>query len=161
MIRLVLALGLMLTSACTLDLPVPNLLPPGKLTITSPARDPGGVIAARIAEIEGAKQLAARGIVIERRIGGECLSACTLYLGSPAACFTRDAVLGFHGPAGPAPDYAALDPTRHFLVVEMMARYYPEPLRDWFRDGPAKERRLTRIAASDLIDRGLAKECDL
>ncbi|TNC73797.1 hypothetical protein [Rubellimicrobium roseum] len=118
-----------------------------------PARDPGGSVALRVIEI-GA--LEARGE--EKRVSGECLSACTMYLGLSTACFEPDAVLGFHGPRFPWG--WRMSEAQFEAVSRTMAAYYPPRvarlfLRDW-RHGDD----FVRIPARNLIDRGEARACD-
>lgn len=160
--RLALAGGLALAlSACSADL-APMGIPLGTVTLSTPQNDPGGVIIERGAEIAALTYAAQRGADVEKRITGECHSACTMYL-SPAlaeagaVCFERDAVLGFHGPA-----YLdrSISEDERMVGAMLMARYYPPALRAWFMDGPAKGDELALVQAADLIDAGLARGCE-
>lgn len=120
--------------------------------LSTPERDPGGLIDERIAEIAFFR---AQGLT--KRITGQCYSACTLWLGGPA-CVEPDVVFGFHGPhqSGRRPDDAALD-----MVSLIMAGYYPERIRsafwdEWRHIGPGE---LHYVAAAEFIARGEIRVC--
>jgi hypothetical protein len=119
----------------------------------SPARDPGGSVVLRAAEI---RDLEARGE--EKRISGECMSACTMYLGLSTACFEPGTILGFHGPRlayglpMPAPVFDSVSRT--------MASYYPPRIARRFLDKWRYSDYLVRIRADRLIARGEARACD-
>lgn len=125
---------------------------PGRLAAHEDLRDPGGSLALRVMEIgllEARRE--------EKRVGGECLSACTLYLGLSTACFEDGAVLGFHGPRLA---FGRTMSGRQFdAVSRVMASYYPPRiarrfLEDWrHRDG------FVRVPARELIERGEARAC--
>jgi hypothetical protein len=117
-----------------------------------PGRDTGGSVVARASEIVA---LAARGE--ERRIGGQCLSACTMYLGLPTACFEPDAVLGFHGPRRANGD--PLPFLRFEAASRLMASFYPPGVAAWFMAEARHSRELIRVPAADLIARGEARAC--
>lgn len=64
-------------------------------------------------------------------IRGECLSACTMFLGLPDVCVSPGAVLGFHGPTTPLPGIP-LPPDDWERATQTMAAQYPPRLRRWF-----------------------------
>jgi hypothetical protein len=130
-----------------------------------PARDAGGGAVARAGEIVA---LAARGE--ERRIGGDCLSACTMHPGLATACFEKGAVLGFHKPrrAGGEP----LLPLRFEATSRLMASFHPPGVAArcgrpvwppgvaaWFMAEARHSRELIRVPGADLIARGEARAC--
>ena len=117
------------------------------------ARDPGGSVALRVMEIG---VLEASGT--PKRVSGECLSACTLYLGLSTACFEEDAVLGFHGPrfAGGLP----MSDRQFEGITQSMAAFYPDRLARWFLAEARHSEEMVRIPARDLIARGEARACD-
>lgn len=143
-------LALALLPACSMDL-APLGVPLGTVSVTAPDPDPGGGLQARVAEIAALERLG-----VEKRISGECLSACTMYLGLSTACFEPDAVLGFHGPARLG---GTLSPERQAVAAAVMATYYPPRLAAWFLQGPARSDVLVRVRASDLIAAGEARAC--
>ena len=116
------------------------------------ARDPGGSVLLRAAEIAALER---RGM--EKRIAGECLSACTLYLGLSTACFEEGATLGFHGPrlvvGRPLPDAQAR------RLAAFMASYYPPRVAEWFMAEARFSRRMIRVPAAELVARGEARAC--
>lgn len=116
-------------------------------------RDPGGSIAFRMLEI---RLLEARGE--QKRIRGECLSACTLYLGLSTACFDPDAVLGFHGPT--LAFGLRMSAEQFEAITTAMASYYPPRLAQLFLEDWRHSDRFARIPARELIDRGEALPCD-
>jgi hypothetical protein len=117
------------------------------------ARDPGGSVALRILEI-GFLEAQGR----EKRIRGECLSACTLYLGLSTACFDRDAVLGFHGPVLPLG--LPMSDAQFEAVTTAMAAFYPPRIARLFLDDWRHSDRFARVPARDLIERGEARACE-
>lgn len=119
---------------------------------STPGLDEGGSVLARAGEIVA---LAARGE--GKRVGGECLSACTMYLGLPGACFEEGATLGFHGPRGA--NGAPLPPLRFEATSRLMASHYPPRLAQWFMDDARHSRGIIRVPAADLIARGEARAC--
>ena len=119
----------------------------------TPGRDPGGSVALRVLEIAA---LEARGE--EKRVSGECLSACTMYLGLSTACFEPGTILGFHGPrlAFGLP----MPPVLFDSLTETMASYYPPRIARRFMDSWRHSDRLVRIRADRLVARGEARACD-
>ncbi len=86
------------------------------------------------------------------RIEGECLSACTLYLGAPQTCVARGAVLGFHAPAED-------DGRIAHRWVPFMTMHYPARLRHWAEATEALQmRRMTYLTGAMVIALG-AREC--
>ncbi|HVG48251.1 MAG TPA: hypothetical protein VM899_08990 [Rubellimicrobium sp.] len=118
-----------------------------------PSHDPGGSVILRAAEI---RELEARGE--EKRIRGECLSACTMYLGLSTACFEPGAILGFHGPrlAFGLP----MPPALFDSLSETMASYYPPRIARRFMESWRHSDHLVRIRADRLVARGEARACD-
>lgn len=88
--------------------------------------DMGGPVAERLVKVQ---RLDAQGTPV--RILGNCISACTLYLGLRKTCVSPEARLGFHGPssrlAGIPLPYEEFD-----RVSRQMAAHYPEAIRQWF-----------------------------
>ncbi|TNC50772.1 hypothetical protein FHG66_07280 [Rubellimicrobium rubrum] len=118
----------------------------------SPLRDRGGSVALRVIEIgtlEARRQ--------EKRVSGECLSACTMYLGLSTACFEHDAVLGFHGPrlAFDLP----MTGMQFEAITQTMASYYPPRIARQFLEEWRHSCSFHRIPASRLIARGEARAC--
>ncbi len=117
-----------------------------------PARDPGGSVALRVIEI-GALEARRQ----EKRVSGECLSACTMYLGLSTACFDPDAVLGFHGPR--LAFGLAMTSGQFEAITQTMASYYPPRIAKRFLDDWRHSDRFHRIPAARLIARGEARAC--
>lgn len=116
--------------------------------------DPGGGIAARLAQIE---QLRASGQRVEIR-SGHCMSSCTLYLGLSQTCVGRRAVFGFHGPSSSVYGLA-LPPKEFDYWSQRMAEQYPPALRGWFlKTGRHKLTGFYRLSGAQLIKMGIA-EC--
>lgn len=111
--------------------------------------DRGGRIVARAREIDALRQ-SGRDV---RIVGGVCYSACTMLLGLPKACVSRNTVFGFHGPSESG---RRLDPDRFERASRLIAGYYPAQLRDWYL-ATARYRisGLFRLAGSDLIAMGV------
>lgn len=91
----------------------------------------------------------------EVRIAGTCISACTVYLGAKRACVEPDAVLWFH---------AAHDPKTRVIdrrATELMATYWPQPVRDWAQKNRAMERieftTLQALTGRELIGMGVRR----
>lgn len=118
----------------------------------TPSRDPGGSVALRGLEIAA---LEARGE--EKRVGGECLSACTMYLGLSTACFERGATLGFHGPT--LAFGVEMTQARFEAITQAMASYYPPRIARLFMEDWRHRQDFVRIPARRLIARGEARAC--
>lgn len=127
---------------------------PGEL---SPARtaghDPGGSIALRAMEI-GALEARRQ----EKRIAGECLSACTMYLGLSTACFESGTVLGFHGPRLALG--LSMGPEQFDSLSRTMASYYPPRIARKFMETWRHSDGMVRIQADRLVARGEARACN-
>lgn len=61
--------------------------------------------------------------------GSICYSACTMYLGAGDVCISPQTTFGFHGPTRDGRPLAPADAERWSAV---MARHYPEGLRQWY-----------------------------
>ncbi|WP_210527767.1 hypothetical protein [Rubellimicrobium arenae] len=118
-----------------------------------PPRDPGGSVALRVIEI-GALEARQQ----EKRVRGECLSACTMYLGLSTACFDPDAVLGFHGPR--LAFGLRMSAMQFEAISRTMASYYPPRIAKRFLEDWRYSDHLVRIPAARLIARGEARACD-
>lgn len=114
--------------------------------------DRGGYVLDRLRQIS---RLRRSGRKVEIT-GSVCYSSCTMLLGLPQTCISQRTVFGFHGPsAGGKP----LPREEFEYYSRVMARYYPEPLRDWFmREGRFRIHRLFRIRGSRIIAMGI-REC--
>ncbi|MEJ2023122.1 MAG: hypothetical protein P8X43_14160 [Maritimibacter sp.] len=97
---------------------------PASMGVINVADDYGGYIASYMDRIDGIR--AKRTPVA---ITGDCRSACTLYLGAGNVCVTRSATLRFHGPSKSGTPFPQ---TQFDTFSKMMARYYPEPIKNWF-----------------------------
>jgi hypothetical protein len=117
-----------------------------------PRRDAGGSVLLRAAEIA---VLEATGT--PREIRGECLSACTMYLGLSTACFGRGARLGFHGPR--MPGGLPMPPAAFEMASRLMAAHYPPRIAAWFLAEGRHVPGMVMIPASVLIERGEARPC--
>lgn len=116
-------------------------------------RDNGGLLIERIRFLSALRQSGQR---VEIR--GQCISACTLYLGLPQTCVSRDTVMGFHGPQSQL--YGIALPAADFEYwSRVMADHYPPALRRWFlTEGRNEIMGVHRIRGRELIRLG-AREC--
>ena len=87
--------------------------------------DTGGMVGARVREIQALKAAGSR---VQLK-GKYCLSACTMYLGMQKVCVNPSTRFGFHGPSFHGRPLAPRDFERWSRV---MASHYPEPFRPWF-----------------------------
>ncbi len=87
--------------------------------------DRGGGINTRARIVDQIRAAHAR---VEIR-GTICYSACTMYLGAGDVCVSPGTTFGFHGPTR---NGRALAPEAAERWSAVMARYYPEALRQWF-----------------------------
>jgi len=113
--------------------------------------DNGGNLPERIALVE---RMRAQNQSVEIR-RGYCRSACTLYLGLPGTCVGPRSVFGFHGPTLSL--YGVYLPPAEFEHwSNVMAAYYPPPLRQWFI-GKARFRRngYSYVSGAELIRLGV------
>jgi len=91
------------------------------------------------------------------RIEGICYSACTMHLGAPDVCVTRNARLGFHGPS--TRSGLPLPRSEWERVSKQMADHYPPKLRLWFLTVGRENTGAVRvIRGAELINMGV-KEC--
>lgn len=89
--------------------------------------DRGGIVGERVEEI---RRLKASGQRVEIQ-GNICLSSCTMYLGAGDVCVNPDTRFGFHGPSYYGQPLA---PEYFEYWSEVIAEYYPKPVRDWFME---------------------------
>ncbi|SIS69692.1 hypothetical protein [Phaeovulum vinaykumarii] len=116
------------------------------------SNDRGGVIANRVKQIN---DLAASGVPVEVK-GQVCLSTCTMFVGLPNACIHRYTTFGFHGPSSYG---RPLPPESFEYWSQVIASYYPAPLRDWYlREARYEINDLYRIRGAELIRMGVP-EC--
>jgi hypothetical protein len=110
--------------------------------------DRGGGVGERARLVDS---LQASGQRIEIR-GNLCYSACTMYLGAGNICVSPDTVFGFHGPTRNGQPL----PTESFdHWSRIMARYYNEPLGNWFMSEARYLRSdVYRLTGSQLIELG-------
>ena len=94
--------------------------------------DPGGLVLPRVREIEAIN----RARIPVRISGQDCASSCTLYLGARDVCTEPGVLFRFHGPSA---NGRPLEPEYHSRIVKIMARHYPDQVRQWFLDGPSEE----------------------
>lgn len=110
--------------------------------------DRGGGVNSRARLIEQIRAAHAR-VEIRGRI---CYSACTMYLGAGDVCISPQTTFGFHGPSR---DGRALPPADAERWSAVMARYYPEGLRQWYMTTARFEiRTIYRISGADLMRYG-------
>lgn len=83
--------------------------------------DLGGSVQQRVEQMQGMDGV---------RIAGDCMSACTLYLGLPGTCVTRQARLGFHSPSTTIG--LPLVPEEWERVTRLMAAHYPQGIAEWW-----------------------------
>ena len=111
--------------------------------------DRGGYVGQRATEIDW---LRAQGSRVEIR-GNICYSTCTMYLGAGDVCVSPATTFGFHGPSR---NGSPLPPQQFDHWSQVMARYYPAGLREWFMaTGRYEQTGLYRISGSELIRMGL------
>ncbi len=99
---------------------------PGSAEVITVANDYGGYISNYMDRIDGIR---ARHTPVA--ITGDCRSACTLYLGAGNVCVTQAAMLRFHGPSRSGEPFPKIE---FEMFSQLMARYYPEPIKSWFMD---------------------------
>ncbi|WP_170566468.1 hypothetical protein [Ruegeria atlantica] len=111
--------------------------------------DRGGYLHDRLIEIENLQK---NGIQVEIR-GRVCFSTCTMFLGLPGTCVDPDTTFGFHGPSRSGRRLAPAD-FDHFSQV--MAAYYPEPLKTWFMEkGRNRINGVYRVKGIEIIRLGI------
>lgn len=114
--------------------------------------DYGGSVSARAQQIS-AMRSAGQAVAVPY---GNCMSACTMYLGLPGTCVGPNAVFGFHGPK--AGSGIGLPKAEFERWSQVMASYYPAPLREWFlREGRYHTVDYIAISGAELIRMGVAR----
>ncbi|WP_348540301.1 hypothetical protein [Ruegeria sp. R14_0] len=125
---------------------------PGTAQAQSPmvvGSDRGGYLHDRLIELENLQR---HGIQVEIR-GRVCYSTCTMFLGLPGTCVDPNTTFGFHGPSRSGRRLAQAD---FDYFSEVMASYYPEPLRTWFMDkGRNRINGVYKIKGTELIRLGI------
>lgn len=115
--------------------------------------DRGGFIRTRLAQL---RTLRASGQPVQIR-GQVCYSTCTMLLGLPNTCVSPKTEFGFHGPSKMG---RPLPPDRFEYFSQVIAQYYPEPLRNWYmKTGRNRFGSLYRISGSTIIRLGV-KSCE-
>ncbi len=111
--------------------------------------DRGGYLHDRLIELENLQR---SGVQVEIR-GRICYSTCTMFLGLPGTCVDPDTIFGFHGPSRSG---LRLAPEDFDYFSQVMADYYPEPLKSWFMT-KARNRinGFHKIKGSELIRMGV------
>ena len=111
--------------------------------------DRGGYLHDRLIEIENLQR---NGIHVEIR-GRVCYSTCTMYLGLPGTCVDPETTFGFHGPSRSG---RRLAPADFDYFSQVMAEYYPEPLKTWFMDkGRNRINGIYKIKGAEIIRMGI------
>lgn len=87
--------------------------------------DRGGSLRTRIAQIQDLRR-SGQPVAVTGRI---CYSTCTLFLGLPQTCVSRDTIFGFHGPSSYG---RPLEPPVFERASALIVAHYPEGLRDWY-----------------------------
>ncbi|MCG7522705.1 hypothetical protein [Ruegeria sp. Ofav3-42] len=128
------------------------------LALTSPVKaeqsfvvgsDRGGFLHDRLIELDNLQR---NGVQVEIR-GRVCYSTCTMFLGLPGTCVDPDTVFGFHGPSRSG---RRLAPKDFDYFSQVMAAYYPEPLRKWFMDkGRNRINGVHKIKGAEIIRMGI------
>ena len=128
----------------------------GSLPASGAEQDDGGSVIQRLAHI-AALERAGTEFVVPRM----CYSACTLYIGLSTACFREDGWLGFHSSWYNGASTAETEDWVSRFNFLMASVYAVKSVRlaNWFLEGPAKERKLTMVRASELIERGEVRGC--
>lgn len=128
-----------------------SMIPRGGALVV--VRDNGGLLEERMRHLSALRRSGQR---VEIR--GQCVSACTLYLGLPRTCVSPDTVMGFHGPQSELYGIA-LPPAEFEYWSRVMADHYPAPLRRWFlAEGRHEIMGVHRIRGRELIRLGVP-EC--
>jgi hypothetical protein len=111
--------------------------------------DRGGYLHDRLIEIQN---LLRNGIKIEIR-GRVCFSTCTMFLGLPGVCVSPDTTFGFHGPSRSG---RSLPPDQFDYFSEVMASFYPAPLKKWFMEtGRHRINGVYKIKGTEIIRMGI------
>ncbi len=114
--------------------------------------DRGGFVRDRLIEM---RNLRASGQPVEIR-GAVCYSTCTMLLGLPQTCISPSTVFGFHGPSHSG---RQLEPEKFEYYSQVIAQYYPAPLKDWYlKKGRKRINGVHRIKGTEIIRMG-ARAC--
>lgn len=114
--------------------------------------DRGGFVRSRLISL---RELRANGRNVEIR-GNVCFSACTLYLGLPQTCISKDTMFGFHGPSMMG---IPINSTDFENVTRIISSQYPQPLQDWYmREGRNRINGMFRVRGAELVKMGI-REC--
>ena len=115
--------------------------------------DFGGALHTRVIALDNLRKLGQR---VEIH-GKFCRSACTMYLGLAETCISENVKFGFHGPSSQTYGIS-LSPVEFERWSQVMASYYPEPIRQWFlRTGRNVTVGFYEITGRELIDIGVPK----
>jgi hypothetical protein len=119
-------------------------------TVHVVGNDRGGTIRTRLRELGQLRKAQTR-VEVSGRI---CYSTCTMFLGLPNACISPNTTFGFHGPS----NYGrAAAPATFNRASEIIARYYPLQLRDWYMTKARYSiNRMHKIKGSQIIQMGVA-----
>lgn len=119
--------------------------------VTIIGNDRGGLVGERASLVDA---LRAGGERIEIR-GNLCYSACTMYLGAGDVCVSPQTTFGFHGPSR---NGTPLPPATFDHWSRVMARYYNEPLRQWFMtEARYTQTSFYRLSGQQIISLGYAQ----
>ncbi|MEY8802445.1 hypothetical protein AB9K35_19390 [Leisingera sp. XS_AS12] len=111
--------------------------------------DRGGYLHDRLVELN---KLQRDNVQVEIR-GRVCYSTCTMFLGLPGACVDPNTTFGFHGPSQSGRRLAQKD---FDYFSQVMAQYYPHPLREWFlSEGRNRLSGVYKVKGSQLISMGV------
>lgn len=110
--------------------------------------DTGGGIGDRVREI-----LASRGA--RHEIAGDCMSACTMWLGARKACVQPDAVLWFHGATGGRAAYGGGGDRSETGNQALLAFYPPAVRRVVVTNGWLDSSTLRPLTAAQLVRLGV------
>jgi len=114
--------------------------------------DRGGFVKDRLIEM---RNLRSSGQPVEIR-GAVCYSTCTMLLGLPQTCISPNTVFGFHGPSRSG---QRLAPEKFEYYSQVIAQYYPAPLKDWYlKKGRKRINGVHRIKGAEIIRMG-ARAC--
>lgn len=129
------------------------VLPPSNAHATEAlviSRDYGGSVMQRLRELNNLRMQRTPVKVV-----GQCMSACTMYLGLPQTCVSANAVFGFHGPSRRGQSRALTNSS----AAELLAAHYPPALRQWYlREGQyVASDRVIKISGRDMHRMGVPR----
>ena len=113
--------------------------------------DLGGDVGVRANRI---RAMADAGQSVEIR-GSACYSACTMYLGLPRSCISRNTQFGFHRPSFYG---AALPPDQFEFWSQVIAAHYPPAIKSWYLSQGRYSANLQMLSGAQLIGLGVP-EC--